>query len=126
MALGKEDIMHKNFAQQMALFGIYKQLNKDCVWYGYNAAGEYRKPQTGALLKAKGLARGEPDYCVRLKIGDIMHHIYIEFKAGKNKQSEHQIEFEKTCEDVVNERYYLAYSVDEAISILEKEGVIKK
>lgn len=124
MPLGNEDIMHKTFAAQVRGFELYKKLNKNCKWWGYNAAGEYRKPATGALLKAKGLHRGEPDYSFRLLKDSIMHHIYIEFKAGKNKQSDYQKQFEETCSLIENERYYVVYSVAEAINILEKEKII--
>lgn len=122
--LGPEDIIHKQFANQIAAYGMWKKLNKDMVWNSYSASGEKRNLTTGSLLKAKGLTKGFPDYHFRLKKGDIMHHIYIEFKAGKNKQSFEQKEFEKSCEGVKNERYYVAYSVDERIQILERESII--
>lgn len=124
MPLGKEDIMHKQFASQIAALGVWKRLSPNLVWWNYSTSGEARSAITGALLKAKGAKRGEADFRFRLKKGKIMHNIYIEFKAGKNKQSEFQVEFEKTCEDVENERYYLVYSVDDALQILEREGII--
>jgi len=122
MALGKEDIMHKNFGGLLKQYQAYGKL--DCQWFSYDASGEYRKKTTGALLKAKGLNPGHPDYQFRKIKGDVMHHIYIEMKVEKGKQSENQKKFEETCGDSINNRYYLAYSVEEALKILEKEEIL--
>jgi hypothetical protein len=120
--LGKEDMMHKNFGGLLRQYQAYGRL--DCEWFSYDASGEYRKQTTGALLKAKGLAPGKSDYEFKKLKNDTMHHIYIEMKAGKGKQSEYQKKFEETCRDSVNNTYYLAYSVEEAIKILEKEKIL--
>jgi hypothetical protein len=60
--LGKEDMIHKAFARTVE---AYKSINKlNCAWYSYDASGEKRNIITGALLKAKGLKAGHPDYNV--------------------------------------------------------------
>ena len=122
--LGPEDIIHKNFAGLMKQYEGYKQLN--AVWWSYDASGESRSKTTGGLLKSKGLRPGKSDFEVRTLRGDIMHHIYLEFKAGKNKQQVNQKDFEFTCEGSINNRYYVVYSVEEAVGVLEKEGIINK
>lgn len=100
----------------------YGKLN--ATWWSYDASGESRTKQTGGLLKSKGLRPGKSDYEFRTLKGDIMHHVYIEFKWNKGKQRPAQKEFEKTCEGAVNDNYYVAYSIQEAMGILIKEGVI--
>lgn len=121
--LGQEDIMHKNFAGVIRKYEGYKQLN--AVWFSYDASGESRSKITGGLLKSKGLRSGKADFEFRTLRGDIMHHIYLEFKAGKNKQQANQKEFEETCKGSINNRYYVAYSIEAAINILIKEDILK-
>lgn len=124
MPLGPEDLQHKQFANTIK---HYKALNKlNCCFWSYSPSGEKRNAITGSLLKAKGLTKGIPDFEFRLLKDKIMQHIYIEFKYGKNKQSPEQVYFQKTCDESINDNYYLAYSVDDAINILIDNGVILK
>lgn len=127
MTLGIEDKIHKQFASQVKTLEFYDKLN--CLWWSYDASGEKRSAITGSLLKTKGLNSGQADYHFITLRGHIAHIIYIEFKRPKigtkpaGKQSDNQIEFQRRLE-ADNIRYYLAYSVDEAIRVLEKEGVL--
>ena len=125
MPLGPEDLIHKKFAAQIKQYEGYKKL--DCLFWTYSASGEKRNPTTGALLKAKGLTRGHPDYVFYRKKSVIspfepeydVEILFIEFKAGKNKQSTEQEEFEAKFSGLHNASYHLCYSVDEAIKVLE-------
>lgn len=129
IGIGAEGLIHKKFANIIRDYEAYNKLN--CLYWSYNASGEKRTPMTGALLKAKGLNKGMADYVFfqRKKKSDVvkfyLNVIFIEFKAGKNKQSDSQKDFENKFIDLFNCKYYTCYSVDEAINILEKEDVIK-
>ena len=120
--LGSEDIMHKQFGILMLQYEGFNLM--DCEWFSYDASGEKRSLITGALLKAKGLRPGKSDYEFRQLRDDIMYHIYIEFKVPKGKQSPNQKAFEKTCAKAKNNIYYLAYSVEEAVKILQQEKIL--
>lgn len=113
--LGSEDVLHKNTAEVLTNYKI---------WFTYIPSGEKRSIMTGALLKAKGLRRGLPDFWVRYRVGFIMHHLYLEAKCAKNKQNPEQIAFQKSCEGSINEKYYVYRNLNELINILEKEGVV--
>jgi hypothetical protein len=123
MPLGKEDIIHKQFA---AMINMYQRMNKlTAVFWSYDASGEHRNKTTGSLLKSKGLTPGKADYEFRtIKEDNICHHIYIEFKTDTGKQLPSQKAFENTC-IAANNRYYIARSVEEGLSILKKEGILK-
>lgn len=122
IGIGVEGKIHKDFANLVKQYEFYKKL--DCIWWSYSASGEYRKPTTGALLKAKGLKTGFPDYWFIYRIENIDYNLYIEFKANKGKQSENQLDFENKFKDSKNSFYYLARSVKEAINILTKHKLI--
>jgi len=128
MALGKEDLIHKELAAQLRQYERYNQLK--CFRWSYDASGEKRSAMTGSLLKAKGLKPGAADYCFRIVKKGIAHYIYIEIKIpkikGKQKegvQSEYQLAFEKLCY-ACNEEYYIARSVEEAMDILRYEDIL--
>ena len=122
MPLGKEDIIHKQFA---AMINMYQKMNKlNVVFWSYDASGEYRNKITGALLKSKGLTAGKADYEFRvIKENNICYHIYIEFKTDIGKQSPNQKAFEATC-TAINNKYYIARSVEQGLSVLQKEGIL--
>ena len=84
IGIGAEGIQHKHFANTIKQYEFYKKLN--CVFWTYSASGEYRKLTTGALLKAKGLKTGFPDYHFIYRIDGIDHNIFLEFKAGKTNK----------------------------------------
>ena len=128
--LKPEDLIHKQFASQINSYQFYGKLN--CVFWTYSASGESRSVKTGSLLKSKGLKKGQPDFhfIIRKKITYglferlIDFNVFLEFKAGKNKQTAEQLAFQSLFKDSNNSKYFVAYSVDEAISVLEKEGIV--
>jgi hypothetical protein len=122
MPLGIEDKMHKDFANIMQKYELYKLLN--CSFWSYDASGENRDLKTGSLLKSKGLKAGQSDYKFKIIKDNIANYIYLEFKSEKGKQSPNQKKFEKTC-SAKNEFYYLVYSIKDAIKILMKHNIIK-
>jgi hypothetical protein len=123
IGIGAEGILHKQFARLVREYQGYNQLK--VKWWTYSASGEYRKPTTGALLKAKGLNTGFPDYHFIYNIDNFDYNLFIEFKANKNKQSESQQSFENLFIDSKNSFYYVAYSVEEAMNILKQHNLIK-
>lgn len=133
--LGLEDIMHKQFGGLMRQYEGYGKLN--CAYWSYDASGEARTKTTASLLKSKGLNGGKGDYffikqqkaLIIPGKNAIDHFIWLEFKkpkttTAKGKQSDSQKEFESKFKDSINSRYYLVYSVQEAIKILEREGIL--
>lgn len=120
--LGQEDQLHKKFANTVRGYESFGKLK--CQWWSYDASGENRKLETGALLKAKGLRPGKSDYEFKIIKKTVAHYVYIEFKTEKGKQSESQKAFEETC-TASNEAYYIARSVQEGIDILIKEGILE-
>lgn len=119
--LGNEDLLHKQFASLMKKYEDFNKLNS--VWYSYDASGENRALKTGALLKAKGLKPGKSDYEFKIIKKNIAHHIYLEFKTDKGRQSESQKDFEKTC-FAANEHYYIVRSVKEAVDVLVEQDIL--
>lgn len=128
IGIGSEGKMHKDFANIVKQYEGYNKL--DCLFWTYNASGEKRNAITGALLKAKGLACGFPDYIFFQKVISAVESefdlkvIFIEFKAKKGKQSESQKEFEDKFSNLQNASYNLAYSVEDGINILIKNKII--
>lgn len=120
--LGQEDLMHKQFGGLMKQYEFLNQLN--CSFWSYDSSGENRNQATGALLKAKGLRPGKSDYEFKICKDGIAHHVYIEFKTEKGKQSDNQKLFEESC-SASNEHYYIARSIPDAINILEDHNIIK-
>jgi hypothetical protein len=127
--IGSEGKIHKDFAMTIKQYQGYKQLKAD--WWSYDASGEKRNAITGALLKAKGLNSGKPDYeFIQVKTSPnnkglcLAHYIYIEFKKPKDinspagTQSDNQRKFESIFKNATNVNYYICYSVKEAIDIL--------
>lgn len=122
--LGEEDYMHLNFVAEMHIKFLQKKISKNFVRYGYNTAGEYRPIKTALTIKRKHGETGVADYIVEYRIDGIDHRVYLEFKAGKNKQSQSQIDFQNLYKESKNSFYYVVYSVEEAINILIKHNVI--
>jgi len=128
IGIGSEGKIHKDFANIVKQYEGYNKL--DCLFWTYNASGEKRNAITGALLKAKGLACGFPDYIFFQKVISAVESefdlkvIFIEFKAKKGKQSESQKEFEAKFSNLQNASYNLAYSVEDGINILIKNKII--
>src|SRR6266403_4114164 len=148
IGIGFEGEIHKQFG---ALMRKYEALNRlDCVFWSYSGSGERRTLSTGSLLKAKGLKPGQPDYhfikrkampgvTINGKILympngnepniDIDYYIYLEFKKPKTStakgcQSESQRDFEARFRNSINSCYYVVYSIDQALKVLEKEEIL--
>lgn len=121
--LGEEDLMHKYFGALIKKYELMGLL--ECAFWSYDASGENRNQKTGALLKSKGLRPGQSDYFFKAIKKTIAHYIHIEFKTKSGKLSVNQKLFRDTC-SAVNEFYYVCRSVQEAIEILIKHGVIKE
>ena len=125
IGIGAEGLIHKNFADLLRVKEYLNQLN--CVFWSYNAAGEKRSPITGALLKAKGLKTGQADYTFYYQNRNsyTVNILFLEFKAKKGKQSESQKDFASKFENKNNVNYEVCYSVNEAVTVLEKFGIMK-
>jgi|11BtaG_2_1085332.scaffolds.fasta_scaffold00764_9 hypothetical protein len=132
MPLGIEDKIHKNFAT----FLTYNKRNLDCVWWSYDASGEKRNKLTASLLKSKGLKAGRSDYSFYYKRGSMCYILFIEFKKPamikpdgtrtvKGKQSQNQIDFQNSFNNLSNVNYELCYSITEAEQILRKHSILK-
>lgn len=125
IGIGAEGLIHKQFATIIKQYEFYNQIN--CLFWSYNAAGEKRSPITGSLLKAKGLKTGQADYTFYYQNrNSIANILFLEFKAKKGKQSESQKDFESKFEKTDNVNYEVCYSVNEAVSVLEKFGIINR
>ncbi len=125
IGIGAEGLIHKNFADLLRVKEYLKQIN--CVFWSYNAAGEKRSPITGSLLKAKGLKTGQADYTFYYQNRNsyTVNILFLEFKAKKGKQSESQKDFASKFEKTDNVNYEVCYSVNEAVAVLEKFGIMK-
>lgn len=141
IGIGKEGQIHKNFAGIVKQYEAIKRLN--CLFWTYNAGGEKRTPITGALLKAKGLACGFPDYVffsrIQPKGNTYCRVVFIEFKQEKGKQSDSQKEFQAkfNCsqeipnlveswqsQDLMNVSYHVCRSVEEGLKVLQHWSII--
>lgn len=81
--------------------------------------GGLRSAKAGALMKAEGVKKGVAD--IFLPIADEinrLHGLYIEMKAGTNKQSDEQIEFEKFVSEQ-GYAYHVCYDWRSAATILK-------
>ncbi len=114
--LGKEDIIHKSFANHVRSYQAFNKLN--CLWWQYSCNGENRNVKTGSLLKEKGARKGQADFLFITKFSGLYELTWIEFKTEKannpNLKNNSKVD------------YFIARSVDEGIMILENRGIIKK
>lgn len=83
--------------------------------------GGKRSKSTAASLKAEGALSGVADL-ILLKSNGVFSSLCIEMKAGKNKQSDEQIKWQKEAEKAGN-KYVVCYSLDEFI--IEIENYLK-
>lgn len=75
-------------------------------------------PITAARLKRQGLKAGIADY-MYVKKNSKGQMLWVEFKAGKNKQQSSQVEFERIVTEC-NDLYVVCYNAQTAIDILVK------
>lgn len=125
IGIGAEGKDHCNLSLMIKQYQSYGFM-QNCIFWTYNAGGEKRTAITGGLLKRKGLAKGMPDYFFLLNKDGIIHNIYLEMKAGKNKLTEEQQQFFNNLKDYPNAKCYVAYSVQEALQQLHEAGIITK
>lgn len=78
--------------------------------------GGKRNVREAARMKKQGVRAGVPD--LQVLTSDKM--FFVEMKAGKNKQSDNQIEFQKIVEQM-NFKYYVCYSFDEFEKVCKME-----
>lgn len=76
--------------------------------------GGTRNSREAGFLKAEGVTAGVSDL-ILLKPNGQYPYLCIEMKAGKNKQTQHQIEFQKSIEKAGG-KYVICRSVDEFIT----------
>jgi len=85
-----------------------------------------RTKRNGARLKAQGMLAGTADMflavgCKSKALGDMYvdYGLFIEFKWGKNKQSESQKDFQKAVENHFY-RYELIYDFDSVVNLINE------
>ena len=127
IGVGQEGNLHKQFGSLMKKYEILNRL--DCVFWSYSGSGEKRTFTTASLLKAKGLKPGQADYHFIKRVNMIDHYIYLEFKkpetaTAKGLQSKSQKDFQARFLGSINSKYYIIYSVNEALNVLEREGIL--
>lgn len=102
-------------------------IQSQCVqWYklNYTSGIIFSVPNAGkrsiaALnwLKQEGMCIGAPDLVVMQPV--TLKILFIEFKTDKGKQSQAQKEFQKKCDNLDTNLYYVCRSLDEFIDIIE-------
>jgi hypothetical protein len=103
------------------------KLQSECVkWFRYQYPafvlfaipnGGQRNAITGALLKKTGTLAGVADlFLMRGGIG--YNGLFIEMKVGKNKQTDTQKEFQKSCWKN-NYKYAICRSFDEFMEVVD-------
>jgi hypothetical protein len=106
------------FANHLRQLSLDKKLNG--IWFHIpNEISANNNPAYGYLQACLGKMPGAPDY---IFLND-KTNLLLEFKAGKNKQSENQILFEKWA-TTHNIPYHVVYSAKNAYEILEKNYFI--
>ena len=77
-----------------------------------------RHDRDGAKRKAMGMRAGFPDFIFLLP-NKVYHYMALELKVGKNKQSEHQKEYQQAVEQAGG-RYVVIYSLEEFVSAIKE------
>lgn len=77
-----------------------------------------RHDRDGAKRKAMGMRAGFPD-SIFLLPNKVYHYMALELKVGKNKQSEHQKEYQQAVEQAGG-RYVVIYSLEEFVSAIKE------
>lgn len=83
--------------------------------------GGARSTVTGKLLKDEGVTPGVPDMWGRALCGD---GFWLEIKAKDGRLSKEQKDTHAAL-TALGERVFTAYGLDEALAVLEREGVIR-
>lgn len=123
--IGQEDRMQIQLGGLLRQYQGYGKMPHVIAWT-YLPMGEYRKPETAAMLKKKGVNPGWGDYLffVYNKKQAWVDIIFLELKTEKGKQQKTQQDFELGFAGACNVTYGLERSVAEAIKFLEREGIL--
>jgi len=105
-------------ALQVALIRLLDRSCK-CIWWAVPNGG-LRDIRTAVRLKAEGVTRGVPDLCFVLDSGRFCG---LELKAKKGRLSVEQLAFGTKLLST-GAGWNVAYSLDEAIDILNNWGAI--
>lgn len=108
--VNEEDAIQAEFFEKARL--MFPQLGKLL----YHACNEGKR--NPGRSKRIGIVAGVADVHLAMSNGTY-NSLYIEFKAGRNKQTAEQVEFQKQAE-MANNRYVVCYSALEAINKLKE------
>jgi hypothetical protein len=105
-------------------------IRPDVVWR-HVPNGEHRDPRTAAKLKAMGVLPGSADLEFHWAEMDVDYPdrkcrrlLHLELKVGNRKQTESQAGFALAMR-LLDDKYYVARSIDEAIEILGTHGLLR-
>jgi len=116
LKLGPEERLSVAFANTLRAHTLNGRLHG--TWFHIPNEGK-RSPAYGALLRAMGLLPGVPDYAFLTSDGGYL----LELKVGRNKQTPHQLMFERWC-GRGSVPYRVVRSVEEAETQLSRWGVL--
>jgi hypothetical protein len=110
--------------QCMVADSLRKWASDGWLWFHY-PSGEKRNAITGARLKRAGVARGISDFLLLPPDGAPEPHCHcLELKRRGGRLSDHQIAFGLWCK-ANSYPFNVAYSYEEAISVLKRWGALK-
>jgi len=110
-------------AQHQKKFIAYCKLNGLLVWSNQNETPYAKFINKATMMKlsqesnAMGRLKGLSDTIVMLP----KCILFIEFKVGNNKQQKEQVQFEKHISKFDYAKYFVCYSAESAINIVESE-----
>lgn len=107
------------------------QVTKECIdllkvkqivhWRNNVLNGYFSATRTGSRRYVRSGIAGLSDYCFLLNDGS-GRTVYLEFKSSTGKQSQEQIDFEKSCTDR-NVLYFVVSDVNDLLEILSMFGM---
>lgn len=119
--LGPEDHITIEFATRLRVWSIERRLRAVWTHIPNEVAGGTKNAKIRyAIAKALGMIPGASDFVFLWAKGSAA----IEIKAPKGRQSDNQTDFQTWC-DIEGVPYFLAYSADEAETILRNLGVLQ-
>ena len=111
----KKRVQHESLLQQQAVKWYDLTYPNDRLRLFSIPNEGQRSVANASRMKAQGRRAGVADMFFMTRYNSDDKGVYIEFKAGKGKQSESQVEFEK----VVNECGYDYYVIDSLESFMK-------
>lgn len=116
----KEDILHKQIGGWLTL-NENNLKSKGLTYYTYSPAGEKRQAITGALLKKKGVRKGDPDYRLEFKKDNRQYSLYIECKRDeKGRLTEEQQKFFDNHEGLDNVKCHKTWTLEQFIKAVNE------